>query len=147
MAEPAEQIRPHSYTHARTHPWVVGKVGGTRLPWHLSPAQVAVLVGSFVLLLKTRGLWAHMGAVPNLMVQALIPMILTWCMRHMRMEGRSPGRMLLGLGSYLWHPKGGRAQGRPWREPRITALSHPRIFVLATPPRLERRGLSRRSSR
>jgi hypothetical protein len=145
VAEAQESITLQSYTHARTHPWVVGKVGGARLPWQLSPAQVAVLVGSFILLLKTRGLWAHMGAIPNLMVQAVIPLVLTWCMRHMRMEGRSPGRMLLGIGSYLWAPNGGRTQGRPWREPRATTLTHARIFMLTNPAPVEHRAPSRRN--
>lgn len=127
--EPDEAITLQSYTHARTHPWVVGKIGGHALPVQLSPTQVAVLVGSFVVLLKTRMLWAHLGGIPNLMIQVAVPCALTWCLRHLRMEGRSPGRMLLALASYASEPTGGRSLGRPYRKPRVSRLSGTRVFV------------------
>jgi len=127
--EPEEGITLQSYSHARTHPWVVGKIGGKALPVQLSPAQVVVLVGSFILLLKTRVIWGHLGGVPNLVVQVAVPCVLTWCLRHLRMEGRSPGRMLLGLASYASEPKGGRAHGRGYRQPRPSHLSGTRVFV------------------
>ncbi|MDQ6797185.1 MAG: TcpE family conjugal transfer membrane protein [Actinomycetota bacterium] len=127
--EPEEGITLQSYTHARTHPWVVGKIGGKALPVQLSPTQVAVLVGSFIFLLKTRGIWGHFGGVPNLVIQVAVPCVLTWCLRHLRMEGRSPGRMLLGLASYASEPKGGRAHGRGYRQPRVAHLSGTRVFV------------------
>jgi len=127
--EPEEGIRLQSYTHARTHPWVVGKIGGKALPVQLSPTQVVALVGSFVLLLKTRGLWGHFGGIPNLVIQVVVPCALTWCLRHLRMEGRSPGRMLLGLVTYASEPGGGRAHGRGYRQPRVVHLSGTRMFV------------------
>lgn len=105
-----------SYTHARRYPWVVGKIGGWQLPTQLSPTQLLVLVGSFLALLHTRGLWARLPGTLNLVVQMAMPVVLAWSVRHLRMEGRSPLRTLAGYLTLLAQPPRGRARGRPLAE-------------------------------
>ncbi len=113
-----EAIPCRSYTYARRHPAVIGKIGGWTLPSPVSPAQLGVLVGSFVLAVQTRRLWAHLPPVMNLVVIAGLPLALAWAVRHLRMEGRSPVRMAAGLVSLLSAPPGGTRQGRPLRPKR-----------------------------
>ncbi len=130
---PDARLACRSYTHARRHPWVIGKIGGWALPTPLSPTQLLVLVSSFLVLLWTRALWAHLPGVINLVVQAGLPMVLSWMVRHVRMEGRSPLRMLAGAVVYASAPKEGVHNGRPYREggPRQMAGGH--LFVAAIP--------------
>jgi hypothetical protein len=106
-----------SYTHARTYPWVLGKIHGYTLPTQLTPAQLGVLFGSFLLLLWTRGIWAHLGGLVNLLVQVGVPMGLAWALRHLRLEGRPPLRTVFGYSTYLFFPRYGQVLGRAHREP------------------------------
>jgi hypothetical protein len=130
---PDARLACRSYTHARRHPWVIGKIGGWALPTPLSPTQLLVLVSSFLVLLWTRALWAHLPGVINLVVQAGLPMVLSWMVRHVRMEGRSPLRMLAGAVVYASAPKAGTHNGRPYREGGPRAMTGARLFVVATP--------------
>src|SRR5207248_1298508 len=81
--------------------WVLGKIHGYTLPTQLTPAQLGVLFGSFLLLLWTRGLWAHLGGFINLFVQIGVPVGLAWALRHLRLEGRPPLRTVFGYTTYL----------------------------------------------
>lgn len=128
-----EGVGCRSYTHARRHPAVIGKIGGWTLPSPLSPAQLGVLVGSFVLLVQTRRLWAHLPPVMNLVVIAGMPLALAWAVRHLRMEGRSPVRMAAGLACLLSAPPGGTRQGRPLR-PKRPVGCRGRVLVDPGPP-------------
>lgn len=115
----------HSYTHARRYPLVIGKIGGFALPTPLSPTQIATLVGVFVALLSSRRWWgAVVPGVVGLLVLVVVPGALTWSVRHLRMEGRSPIKMLFGVGSLLAAPPGGTVRGRQrWRAPRPVRVS------------------------
>lgn len=134
MGEPPEGLLCRSYTHARTHPMVVGKIGKYTLPFQLSPAQVLALLGSFFVLLWTRRLWAHLPGLMNLLVQVAVPVAIAWALRHLRMEGRSPLRMGYGVIAYAFSPKGGVVGGRAYREPGTQTLRGNRIFVSPGPP-------------
>ena len=123
-----------SYTHARRHPAVIGKIGGWTLPSPVSPAQLGVLIGSFVLLVQTRRLWAQLPAVMNLVVLAGVPLGLAWAVRHLRMEGRSPVRMAAGVVCLLSAPPGGARQGRPLRPTRPVACRGRVLLDPGTPP-------------
>lgn len=131
MPEALEVIQCRSYTHARRHPLVIGKIGGWVLPTPITPAQLGVLAGSFLALLRTRALWAHLGGIGNLMIQGLVPFALAWAIRHFRIEGRPPLRAALGLATYLLSPRGGILRGRAFREPRGVRIRGTRLFAVA----------------
>lgn len=113
----AGQIACRSYTHARRYPWVIGSIGGWQLPTQLSLPQLAAMGGTLLALVETRGWWAHLPHLLNLLVEAALPAAAAWGARHLRIEGRSPGRALLGALAYLGFPRKGRVNGRPRRTP------------------------------
>ena len=96
----------------------MGRVGGFTLPTPLSPAQFVALFGSFLGLLATRRVW---GLLLPGMAQALvliaIPLTLTWAVRHLRMEGRSPVKMLMGIVTLLLSPTRGTVRGHQMWSP------------------------------
>jgi TcpE family len=123
-----ESVACRSYTHARRYPWVIGKIGGWNLPTQLSLPQLAAMGTGLLLVVQTRGLWAHLPRVANLLVEIAVPGACGWATRHLRIEGRAPFRALAGLAAYLAAPPLGRAQGRPLREaPARSVLCH--IYV------------------
>lgn len=65
MSASEEELIGHSYTRARKHPLVIGKLPGAgRLPGGpYTITQVMTMVISFGLLVMTRELWAHFGAM------------------------------------------------------------------------------------
>jgi hypothetical protein len=117
-----------SYTHARRYPWVIGKIGGWHLPTQLSLAQLAAMGAGLLVVLQTRGLWAHLPRMANLLVEIAVPGACGWATRHLRLEGRTPFRALAGLGAYLATPPLGRVQGRPLREAPARSLAC-RVYV------------------
>lgn len=129
MKESSETLDCRSYTRARRHPLVIGKIGGWTLPTPITPTQLLVLLGTFLTLLWTRSIWAHLGGIGNLVVQGLVPLLLAWVVRHMRVEGRPPLRALAGLAAYLSAPRGGVLRGRPFRDRPSVRLRGPRFFA------------------
>lgn len=119
-----------SYTHARRYPWVIGKIGGWQLPTQLTLPQLAAMGGGLLVAVETRGLWAHLPGVANLLVEVAAPAACGWAARHVRPEGRSPIRALAGVVTYLATPPLGRVQGRPYREVPGRAVTC-RIYVAA----------------
>ncbi len=102
----------NSYTHARRYPMVIGKIGGFVLPTPLSPSQIATLIGSFLLLLVTRRWWSMFTpAVFDVIVVVAVPAALAWAVRHLRMEGRSPIKMAVGVVTLLVSPPHGTVRG------------------------------------
>jgi hypothetical protein len=85
-----------SYTQALRHPVIIGHVAGWRLPWALSASQLGAVAAASGLLLITRPVWAHLGAVGNLVVFALAVTGSAWAVRHWRIEGRSPFLVAVG---------------------------------------------------
>lgn len=129
MKESSESIDCRSYTRARRHPLVIGKIGGWTLPTPITPTQLLVLLGTFLALLWTRSVWAHIGGLGNLVVQGLVPLLLAWGVRHLRVEGRAPLRALGGLAAYLAAPRGGLLRGRAFRDRPPVRLRGGRFFV------------------
>lgn len=132
-----DKVECRSYTYARRHPAVIGKIGGWTLPSPVSPTQLGVLVGSFVFLVQTRSLWGHLPPVLNLLVLAGLPLGLAWSVRHLRMEGRSPVRMAAGLAVLASRPPGGTRFGRPVR-PKRPVSCRARVLVDPGPARARR---------
>lgn len=124
---PPQTIECRSYTHARRHPLVIGKIGGWTIPSPLTPAQLMALIATFLLLLYTRRLWAHFPGTVNLMVQGGVPIVMAWAVRHLRVEGRSPLRSLLGLGILLSAPRHGVFRGRPFHPGRTRRVRRTRV--------------------
>lgn len=116
-----------SYTHARRHPIVVGKIGGFAFV-PMTPTQLGVGVGSFLALMYLRGLWAHLG-LANAVVAIGVPWGLSWLVRQVRFEGRSPLRAAAGITAWLIAPRHGSHQGRPHRPTRPRPLTGTRLFV------------------
>jgi hypothetical protein len=93
-----------SYTQALRHPVIIGHVAGWRLPWALSASQLGAVAAASGLLLITRPVWAHLGAVGNLAVFALVVAGSAWAVRHWRIEGRSPFLVAVGVATVLVSP-------------------------------------------
>lgn len=101
----------HTYTHARRHPLVIGRIGGFVLPTPLTPAQAVVLLTTSAGMIGTRAVWARFPGAMDLLVAMAVPLLLTWSVRHARVEGRSPARFAAGLACYLLRPPCGRSTG------------------------------------
>ncbi|MEV4506649.1 hypothetical protein [Streptomyces klenkii] len=119
MSDLDEELIGHSYTRARKHPLVIGKLPGAgRLPGGpYTITQIVTMVATFGLLVMTRDLWAHFG-MGNFLVLIVLPWGLAWVLRYARMDGRDPARALRSLLIYSSAPAGGRLSGRPQRTAR-----------------------------
>jgi len=128
----APEIHCATYTHARRHPMVLGRIAGWTPPFQLSLTQIGVLLVSFYAMVQTWGLWAT--ALPDSLALILgvgIPVGLTWAVRRVRVEGRSLPRAALGW-VMLWSvPPKGTLRGRPHREHRAVSLAAVRMNVAA----------------
>lgn len=118
----AENVqRFHSYTHARRHPAVLGKVGGAVLPF--GPYSIEQLVAGgvvFVLTFLTRPVWSLMfgGSFGALLMFVGAPGATMWAARNLRPERRSPLRAAIGLAKAFAAPAGGMTRNRPQTMPR-----------------------------
>jgi hypothetical protein len=134
MAAPTEPIACRSYTHARRYPWVIGKIGGCQLPTQLTLAQLVAISATLAALLATRGAWAHLPRMANLLVEVSLPAGAGWAARHPQVEGRSPLRALAGFVGYCAAPRLGTARGRPCRPARATWLAPTLVIGWLPPP-------------
>lgn len=113
MSDEAEVIC-RTYTHARRHPKVVGIIGGWRSPWPSTNAQMGVLLGTAIVLVKTRPLWGLVVPAPlQFLIVVGLPIAGWWAVRFARVEGREPARAALGALNYATRPRGGSVDGRP----------------------------------
>jgi hypothetical protein len=130
MRADVEPIICRSFTYARRHPLVIGKISGWA-PWWgpATPTQYGVGVATALLLLWTKRFWAHLPGALDLGIAIGLPFLLAWTVRSARFEHRNPARALLGLLTLLTMPPGGRLHGRSVRRPRPVHLGGTRIFV------------------
>ncbi|MFI5986788.1 hypothetical protein ACIBEA_38745 [Streptomyces sp. NPDC051555] len=119
MSADEEQLVGHSYTRARRHPLVIGKLPGAgRLPGGpYTITQIVTMAGTFLLLVLTRQLWAYFG-IGNALIMIAVPWGLAWILRYARLDGRDPARAVRSLMVYASAPPGGRLGGRPQRRTR-----------------------------
>lgn len=119
-----------SYTHARRHPMVLGRIAGWAPPFQLTITQVIVVLVTFVTLTWSWSLWApHLPSTVSLMTAAGAPVTAAWAVRHLRIEGRSLARTALGYATLLSSPSTGVVRGRPHRATRASSASAPIWFI------------------
>ncbi|MDN3059392.1 hypothetical protein PH213_33630 [Streptomyces sp. SRF1] len=157
----SERRVSRTYTAARRHPWVLGRVGDWKIPLGpYTPPQLVVAFVGALLLIKTFSWWSWLGPVPVAGWAVAV-----WMARRPRIGGRSPWAALGGVISVLLQPSAGRIGGCPARDRRAAALlgaftiepaaaglppSMPRGPVLRRsggsppPPAAERKGRARR---
>lgn len=129
-----------SYTQALRHPVIIGHVAGWRLPWALSASQLGAVAGMSGVLLVSRPMWAHLGAVGNLTVFTLLVAGAGWAVRHWRIEGRSPFLVAAGMATVLLSPgcRHGIRNGAPVTQPRPTRSNRAGVVIGPVPARLGR---------
>lgn len=127
-----------SYTRALRHPVIIGHVAGWRLPWAMSASQLGAVAGMSGLLLVTRPVWAHLGAVGNLVVFTVLVATSGWAVRHWRIEGRSPFLVAAGIATVLLSPasRHGLRNGAPVLRPLPTRGN--RVGVVIGPAQAHR---------
>lgn len=130
-AQAAGTARPRVarvYTTARRHPWVLGKLGDWVL-WFgpYTPAQLVVMSGGALLLIKTFAWWSWLGPVPIALWLASI-----WAVRGAKIGGRSPFTAAFGWLALLAQHPAGRIGGRAARDRRPSMLTG--LFVIEPAP-------------
>lgn len=125
-----------TYTHARRHPMVLGKLGDWTPPFQLTMPQVAVILGTLLVEAQTWRLWGpKLPTAGAITVFIGVPILLAWVVRHARVEGRSLIRFAGGALTYLVRPRLGRVRGRSYRHARPAALARYVTYVEEGPPR------------
>ncbi|MET8732223.1 hypothetical protein ABZV81_34385 [Streptomyces parvus] len=126
-ATAARERFARSYTAARRHPWVLGKLGDWVI-WFgpYSPAQLVVIGGGAVLLINTFAWWSWLGPVP-----VVLWLVAAWAVRGAKIGGVSPSTAVLGLMQLLSQPPAGRIAGRAARDVRPRLLTG--SFVIEPP--------------
>ncbi|WP_330334787.1 hypothetical protein OHS33_36930 [Streptomyces sp. NBC_00536] len=101
-----------SYTGARRHPWVLGKLGDWVM-WFgpYTPAQLVVLGGGALLLIRTFSWWSWAGPVP-----VVLWLVSVWAVRGAQIAGQNPFTALLGAVLVLTRHPAGRIRGRVARD-------------------------------
>lgn len=143
------------YTSARRHPWVLGKLGDWVI-WFgpYTPAQLIVLGGGALLLIKGFAWWSWLGPVP-----VVLWLVAVWAVRGASIGGRSPIAAAVGWVALLARHPAGRIAGRAARDRRVSYLSGAFVIESAAPTghtpageslrvgvRQERRGRSRKGA-
>lgn len=127
----SDRIECRSYTRARRHPKVLGRIGDTVLPFTVTMPQL--LVGGIVLsvVLATRAVWSPI--LPGALVVPSTTIGSALATRYVRVEGRNPlyaaaGYLLLWLAA-----ANGVSAGRavPRRRPRRVSTT---VAVYDTEP-------------
>lgn len=125
-----------TYTHARRHPMVLGKLGDWTPPFQLTMPQVAVLLGTALVEAQTWRYWgAKLPTAGEVAVFITVPILLAWVVRHARVEGRSLVRFAAGAITYLVRPRTGWVRGRGYRSARPAVLARYRTYVEEGPVR------------
>ncbi|MEV7618250.1 hypothetical protein [Streptomyces sp. NPDC089799] len=118
-----------SYTGARRHPWVLGRLGDWVIPFGpYTPAQLVVMGGGALLLIKTFAWWSWLGPVPVVLWGVSV-----WLVRDARIGGQSPFTAVLGLVTLLSRPAAGRIGGRPARDRTAGRLAGAFVIEPGTP--------------
>ncbi|MFE3124344.1 hypothetical protein ACFXHD_13095 [Streptomyces hydrogenans] len=117
-AAPAARVG-RNYTKARTHPWVLGKLGDFVL-WFgpYNAGQLVIAAVGVMVLIKTYSWWSGLGPIPVFALGVLV-----WAARAQRIGGRAPLWVLHGLLRRAMQPKTGRIGGRTARPAKTRSLA------------------------
>lgn len=112
----AAPITCATYTHARRHPMVLGRIAGWTPPFQLTISQLVVLLVTFLVLVWTWDLWGPLvpGSAGMLIVLG-VPSAAAWAARRARVEGRSLPRAAVGFVQLALGPTRGTLHGKPVR--------------------------------
>ncbi|MFH9958975.1 hypothetical protein ACH4OX_32830 [Streptomyces roseolus] len=112
-SRPAPRVG-RNYTKARTHPWVLGKLGDFVL-WFgpYNAGQLVIAAVGVLVLIKTFSWWSGLGPIPVLALGVLV-----WAARAQRVGGRAPMWVLYGLARRALQPRTGRMGGKAARPPK-----------------------------
>jgi hypothetical protein len=128
--ESERQIVCATYTHARRHPMVLGKIGDWTPPFQLTLAQVGVLLAIPWLEVQTWRFWgAYLPRSAGFVVAIAVPCAATWAVRRARVEGRSLARSVFGWFHFAWTPRGGQVGGKAYRPARTPLLTASSVWV------------------
>ena len=112
--DPGEVVACASYTFARRHPKVLGRIGGWAPPVQLSFVQLGTFAAAICGLVWSWDWWAPwLPPLARLLVVAGVPSVLCWAVRRSRLEGRSLVRTGLGFVTLACQPRTGTLAGRP----------------------------------
>lgn len=101
-----------TYTSARRHPWVLGKLGDWTMPFGpYTPAQLVVLGGGAFVLIQTFSWWSWAGPVP-----VVVWLVSVWAVRGAQIAGQNPFTAILGVLVVLTRHPAGRIGGRTARD-------------------------------
>lgn len=130
MADEERRLTCATYTHARRHPMVLGKIGDWTPPVQITFPQLGVIFAALWVEYLTWRLWAaRLPVVVAIVIFIGLPCALAWAVRKARIEGRSLVRAALGWLTYLVGAGRGRVGGRLYRAERSTSLDHARVYV------------------
>lgn len=125
-----DQITCATYTHARRHPMVLGRIGDWTPPFQLTLPQLAVIFVVFWIEVQTWRFWgAHLPRTMAIVMAISVPIALAWVARRTRIEGRSLPRAAFGYATMLWMPKDGQVRGRPHRHGRAARPGMAYVYV------------------
>jgi hypothetical protein len=131
VGEPAATpIACATYTHARRHPLVLGRIGGWAPPFQLTITQLGTIAATDLLLVWTWRLWAT--PLPDTfaaLVAVGAPVGAGWAVRRLRVEGRSLARAGLGRLALWCAPTAGVVGGRPHRDRRPWSWAGTRSYL------------------
>lgn len=114
--EEVEPVHCRAWTRARRHPHVIGVIAGWVSPWPSTAAQLAALLGSAILLIRTHHWWGPvLPGIFDALVIFGVPAYCWWAARYLEIEGRTPIFAALGFVSYFTRPRSGSLDGRAYR--------------------------------
>ncbi|MGW5342921.1 hypothetical protein [Streptomyces sp. NPDC004050] len=130
MNAPGDRAVVRSYTGARRHPWVLGRLGDWVM-WFgpYTPAQLVVLGGGALLLIETFAWWSWAGPVP-----VVLWLVAVWAVRGAQIAGQNPFTALLGVVVVLTRHPAGQVGGRVARDRRSSYWGGPFVIEPAPAP-------------
>lgn len=129
----SEQLVGRCYTSARRYPLQVGTFSnGGRIPGGpYTMTQLAVMIGSFVVLVVTRPVWGGRGLLDALVV-LVVPYAAGWGICRVQIDHRNPLAAFASLTGVALSPPAGKLHGRPVRQ-RPGRLLAPLVTVHVQP--------------
>ena len=131
----ATPITCATYTHARRHPMVLGRIAGWAPPFQLTISQLMVLLVTFFSLIWSWDVWGPLlPGSTGMFVVLGVPAAAAWAVRRARIEGRSLPRAAIGVVQLLASPRHGVLHGKPVRQHRPQAtLGRVQLIDVAEP--------------